>query len=265
MIYPAKKFEGYHIHAHDGVLGTVKDIYFDDEFWAVRYLVVATGSWLNGRQVLLPAAKLTADHAVARSFSIDATQDQVRNSPPIESDPPVSRQQEKALHDYFGWPYYWGVAPFASGAMGPIPPAPPDTALPPRASKEPEETEGRRGSAVETESRAQGDPHLRSIRETRHYAIEARDGSIGHVEDFLIDDDTWEIPHLIVDTRNWLPGRKVLLPPASILPVNWSASDLHVDLTREQIERAPGYVPGQPATADYTDRPHAHRSRPGGS
>lgn len=258
MIYAAKLLEGYHINARDGVLGTVKDIYFDDQSWAARYFVVATGSWLKGRQVLLSAVRLVADSETPNTLSIDATQDQVRNSPPIETHQPVSRQQEQVLHDYFGWPYYWGVAPFAGTAMAPVPP----TGMPPGTGTEtgsaPEGAGNTRTESRGSQTSVDADPHLRSVREVRGYAIAASDGDIGHVEDFLLEDSTWEVRHLVVDTRNWLPGRKVLITPGSIRTIDWSRSDVSVHLTREQIKSAPEYDPTRPVTADYTDQLEAH-------
>lgn len=259
MIYTAKQLEGYRISARDGVLGTVKDIFFDDEVWTARYFVVSTGSWLKGRPVLLAAARLLADKTIQGTLAIDATQDQVRNSPSVDEHPTVSRQQEQALHDHFGWPYYWGVAPFAGGVVAPV-----TTAgivpggMPDRIGTTPEGTGTARRPDRPDAARAEGDPHLRSVREVRGYAIAARDGDIGHVEDFLLEDVTWEIRHLIVDTRNWLPGRKVLVTPASIQSVDWSTSDVRVNLTRDQIKTAPEYDPSQPVSADYTDRLEAH-------
>lgn len=260
MIYAAKQLEGYHINARDGVLGTVKDIYFDDESWAARYFVVETGSWLKGRQVLLSAVRLVADQAAAHTLSIDATQDQVRNSPPIESQPPVSRQQEQVLHDYFGWPYYWGVAPFAGAAMAPLSPPTPagTTPLGGPAAPSSDSAETRASSSRSAVEAGNADQHLRSVRDLRGYAIAAQDGEIGHVDDVLLEDSTWEIRHFMVDTRNWLPGRKVLITPGSIRSLDWATSDVRVDLTRDQIKQAPEYDPAQPLSATYTDRLEAH-------
>jgi uncharacterized protein YrrD len=259
MIRPAKELEGYEIAARDGTLGSVKDVYFDDQQWLVRYFVVKTGSWLNGRQVLLSAPQLHAG-SVARALSTDATQEQVRNSPPVEADRPVSRQHEQALHDYFGWPYYWTVAPYAGAAVVPMPPsaaAPAasvftgDVQVPPAVQTRP---------AV-TEPREEHDPHLRSAREVRGYEIAASDGAIGQVEDLLLDDVTWELPYLLVDTRKWLPGRKVILSPQWVQAVRWRESHVAVNLSRDEIKHSPAYDSAAPVDQEYTDRLFAHYGR----
>jgi sporulation protein YlmC with PRC-barrel domain len=261
MIHEAKQFEGYEISARDGVLGTVKDLYFDDQSWTLRYFVVATGTWLSGRQVLLSAPRLIAKPAGARTLAIDATQEQVRNSPSIDTDRPVSRQQEQAMHDHFGWPYYWGVAPFAGGGLSPMSTGMVVPIVPPTTGPKTQKASDMRTSTVESDQKEEEDPHLRSVREMRGYEIAANDGSIGQVEDFLVDDLNWEIRYLVIDTRKWLPGRKVLVAPAWIQSVRWINSEVVVDLLREQIKNGPEYDPMKPVTDDYTDRLYQHYGR----
>ena len=71
----------------------------------------------------------------------------------------------------------------------------------------------------------QNDPHLRSSAAVTGYHIQATDGDIGHVEDFLLDDRSWTIRFMVVDTTNWWAGEKVLIAPAWIERVDWD----HVD------------------------------------
>lgn len=250
MIHTARAFEGYSINARDGALGSVKDIYFGDENWIVRHFVVETGSWLNGRRVLLAAARLTPDPGTQR-LNIEATREQVRNSPPMETDRPVSRQREQEIYDHYGWPYYWGVAPLAGGgiAAGAMMAGPLGVGL----AAAQREVDDVRTSTIEADRRPPGDPHLRSVREVRGYRISARDGELGHVEDLLIDTGTWEIRALVVDTRNWLPGRNVLVPPMAVEAVRWQKSDVVVDLLRDEIKNGPAFERHE-VTADYTDR-----------
>ena len=259
MIHAARHLEGIEIKARDGALGSVKDLYFDDQMWSVRYFVVATGSWLSGRKVLLSAARLTFSGADERQLSIDATQEQVRNSPSIDTDRPVSRQQEEAMHTYYGWPYYWGTAPFAGGgfgsmAMGNVAPM----VLPP--AVEPEQSSDRPPDTPADE-RSKHDSHLRSMHEVRGYRIAARDGSIGEVEDLLIDDADWHIRFLVIDTGKWLPGRKVVVAPQWIQSVRWEQRDVTVDLSRNDIEQSPPYDPRQGISHTDVDLLHRHYRR----
>ena len=181
---------GYSIRAIDGDLGKVNDFYFDDATWTVRYMVVETGNRLAGRKALISLVALGKPDRESTTLSVNLTCDQVRNSPDIDTERPVYRQHEEEIHKYYGWPAYWEGG--YRGALGITPYPLYENPLP-------------RTSA---DSNTHDDPHLRSMRQVKGYHIHANDGSIGHVEDFIVDDDTWAIRHLIVDTGNWLPGKK---------------------------------------------------------
>jgi uncharacterized protein YrrD len=263
MLRTAKSLEGYELRARDGTIGSVKDIYFDDEKWRVRYLVVATGSWLTGRSVLIAAAALTARDWDKRALVVDLTKEQVRESPSVDTNRPVSRQQEEELHRYYAWPYYWTAPLVSVGYVAPIPPETAPAAAAARdSSRLPEPGEARRNAADDTSRSAQrGDPHLRSAHAVRGQHIEAADGSIGHVADFLIEDSTWDVRFLLVDTRNWLPGKKVIVSPARIRDIDWLRSTVRIDLTRDAIQSGPEFDESRPVSADYIDRLEAHYGR----
>lgn len=110
-------------------------------------------------------------------------------------------------------------------------------------------------AAASEEHESSGDSHLRSTGEVNHYHVEATDGAIGHIDDFLIDDD-WRIRFLVIDTRNWWPGKKVIVAPGWIREVNWAESKVFVGLTRATIKGCPEYDPSKPVTAEYAGRLH---------
>jgi uncharacterized protein YrrD len=227
-----KKLVGYRILATTGggEVGQVKEVYFDDEQWVVRYLVVDTGGWLGGRSVLISPYAVQSIDWLRRTIFVNLTRNQVQGSPGIDTDKPVSRQQEAEYHRYYGYPEYWQTATFwAWGAM-------PMIAIPDAQIKE--EEEARRHAAAR---RTRADAHLRSSKVVLGYRIEAADDVTGHVEDFLFDEKTWAIRYLIVDTRNWLHGKHVLVSPSWIRAVNWSERTLSLALTRQEIERSPEY------------------------
>jgi hypothetical protein len=175
-------------------------------------------------------------------LTVDLTKKHIENSPGIETDRPVSDQHQRALHEYYGWPAYWTVAPYpltgTSVAPVPVPPLRDEPAAPP------------------------GDPRLRSFTEVSGYKIHALDGTIGHVEDLLIAPSAWAIRLLVVDTRNWLPGKKVVILPGAIDRVSWSDSAVTVQLSREAIKESPEYSPSAPLPADvealFTNYYHEH-------
>lgn len=256
MLHTAKSFEGKALHATDGDIGHLKDLYFDDEHWHVRYFVVETERGLSSRQVLIsPEAIVRGSVPDDRVISVNLTQRQVRESPGIDTAKPVSRQHEAELRHYYGWPPYWGVV-LPETAFAPAPPLEPASWRAPQTSAS--ETAQPRPDTAEPPA----DPHLRSVGEVTGYHIEAIDGAIGHVADFLIDADTWQIRYLIVDTRNWWPGKKVLVAPNWIRNVSWTASTVAVDLTRATIKGSPAYDPSQPVTPAYAGALHDHYGRP---
>ena len=234
--------QDYAIHATDGMVGHVRDFYFDDQAWVIRYLVVETGNWLTGRKVLVSPMLFEAPSWTARELSVSRTREEIKNSPDIDTERPVSRQQEVEYLNYYNYPYYWGGTSLWGGDMVPgmlVPGygslmAPPSGAIPAQVSGY---------VATEEERHGNDDPHLRSCLAVTGHHILAVDGEIGHVEGFLVDDQTWAIRYLVIDTSNWWLGRKVLIAPLWIDTVNWSDRTVTVSLTRQAIQAAPAYDP----------------------
>lgn len=254
MLFSLYGARGVNIGAKDGLIGSLHDFYFDDATWEIRYAVVDTGSWLFGRRVLLASAALEGLDASRGELAANVTRDQVKQSPSADSDRPVSRQDETTLHDYYGWTPYWGVGGTGAGVL-----IPPIGGVPPR----PHSTRGGNVAAAEIEARtrAESDPHLRSAREATGYHIRASDGDIGHVEDFLAQDGPWAIRYMVVDTRNWWPGRKVLVSPRWIESIDWPGSSFRVDLDREGIRSGPEYDPSRAVARGYEQRLSAYYRR----
>ena len=243
MLSKAKTLKGYTLHGLDGEIGKVKDFYFDDRHWTIRYLVADTGDWLTDRQVLISPHAMGAVNGEERYIAIDLSKQQIEDSPPLDSDKPVSRQFEEGYIEYFGWPVYWS-GPYAWG----------HSPYPVR------EGEKRRESSHGEKA---WDPDLRSTHDVSGYHIHAADGEIGHVEDFIIDDDTWTIRYLLINTLNWWPGKKVLVSPQWIERVSWGESKVFVNLSRETIKLSPEYSEEFLLTRDYEDALHRHYNRKG--
>lgn len=212
---------GFRIAAKDGDIGTVKDFYFDDEMWTVRYLIVKTGPWFS-REVLISPEAVTDHSWEADTFSVGITKEQVRESPDIDTDKPVSRQQEAELARYYPWRSYWGTGFYPSGVWGVVESTP---SFDPGLMREAESTET-----------SHEDKHLRSSKAVAGYHIHAENGDIGHVANFIFDDQTWQIAYLLVDTHNWLGGKKVLVAVSHVKNVEWENSKVVIDLTIEAIK-----------------------------
>jgi uncharacterized protein YrrD len=244
MLSKAKTLKGYKLDSRDGEIGKVKEFYFDDRHWTIRYLVADTGSWLTGRQVLISPYALSAVSKEEEHITIDLTKKQIEDSPPLESDKPVSRQFEDAYFGYYELPLYWN-GPNMWGYY-------------PYIVRDREKWR----KSIEDE-KASWDPHLRSTRDMSGHHVQAVDGEIGHVDDFVIDDETWAIRYLIIDTQNWWLGKQVLVSPRWIELVSWDESKVFVNLPRETIKESPEYTEEALITRDYEDRLHRHYNRQG--
>jgi hypothetical protein len=213
------------VHAADGELGRIKDFFFDDESWVVRYAVVDTGTWLPGRKVLITPGIIEVIDWQSEIVHCLLTKAQIETSPPVHVEAPLTRPTEELLSDYFGWNQYWHRA--AANGNG-----------------------GDHSHSVGTATLA-AEAQLRSAREVAGYAIAALDGDIGHVEELIADDETWTIRYLVVGTRNWLPGRKVLISPEWVSGISWAEQRVHVDLSREAVKSSPPYDPTSPVNRQY--------------
>ena len=242
MLIKVKTLNGYKLHSLDGEIGTVKEFYFDDRHWTIRYLVADTDNWLAGKVLISPYALVRVVES-DKQLSVNLTKQQIENSPSLDSDKPVSRQFEDDYCDYYGWPTYWtGDSVWGNS-----------TYL--------ERDRSKWGGS--TASVKAWDRHLRSTHEVTGYHFQALDGEIGHIEDFVLDDKTWTIRYLIVGTKNWWPGKSVLISPQWIERVSWSESKVFINLSREAIKRSPEYTPESLLTRDYEAGLHRHYGRKG--
>jgi len=244
----------------DGSIGRVHDLYFDDQAWTIRFLVVETGAWLEGRKVLISPVATDEPDWDRRLLPVSVTREQVRKSPDVDSRKPVSRQHEIENYAYYGYPYYWG----GSGIWG--------EGMRPRkmlaaygGAKSPEavraQTEFVQAQADAHRQRGD-DPHLRSARAMIRYHIHATDGEIGHVDGMIVDDETWTVRYLVVNTSDWWMGHQVLVAPSWISDISWLEATVSVDLSREAVKNAPAYDPDELPDREQEKRTYEHYARP---
>jgi uncharacterized protein YrrD len=213
---------GMRIHATDGDLGHVHDVYFEDGRWLVRYLEVDTRHWLLDRHVLLtPSAVQSIDWEHGR-IHVALTREQVRNSPDIDSHKPVSRQRETQVQEYFQWPFQssdrvWERAELAAELH---------TLM--------LETSGREVTAPLPEQ-TKDDPHLWSARALSDYGLEGTDGDLGRVDDLLVEEDAWAIRHIVIGARSWLSAKWFLVPVDRIQGISWGAKRVRVSQGSETV------------------------------
>jgi hypothetical protein len=241
MLRSAKSLNGYLLATQDGEIGRCNDFLFDDEYWIIRYMVADTRKWLPGQKVLISPAALGSPDWSTRRFPVNLSSEQIKKSPPLDEDAPVSRLYEIKYADYYSYSYYWAE---------PRPTLyPPEIHVPPPAKQVKED--------IHPE-----ESHLRSIKEVTDYRIRATDGDLGYAEDFIIEEEQWIIRYLVIDTRKWLPGRSVLVSPGWIEEVDWMDTRLGVNLSKNAIKNGPEYDPSEPINREYEARLYDYYGRP---
>jgi len=260
MLRSIEELEKYEVQANDGLIGHVRDFFFDDESWVVRYVVVDTGSWLSERKVLISPISIGRVESEKKRLQVFLDREQIKNSPDIDSDMPVSRQHEIRYLNYYGYPYYWGgnglwgAGSFPSLMISDIDERAKQVADEEDLLQRSENSDQRESELghvnraqlsssgfAKSESAKPENPHLRSCKSVLNHEIQATDGLIGHVEGFLVDEDTWAIRYLVVQTGHWWSGHKVLIVPDWITSVNWFESTVTVDLSRAAIKESPHF------------------------
>ena len=243
MFKHLRDLEGFRLAAEDGEIGHVTDLYFEDAAWAVRYLVVATGSWLFGKNVLISPNAVERVNWDDECIKVNLTMEQVRNSPDIDTDRPISRQQEADYHLYYNFPPYWGGVALWGRYDEP--------------GGEATQAESE-ATMQDKEYGAKWDSHLRSAREVRGYHVVAIDGKVGHLDNFLCNPDSWAIRYLVIDTGGWLKKHEVLFTPKLVDRVIWAEATVNVNASRELMESAPEYTPDTKIDRAFEEALFAH-------
>jgi len=220
MLQNIKDLYGNKILASDGVIGHVQDFYFDDIIWVIRYMVADTGNWLPGREVLLSPHSFGPLNQEEETMLVNLTKKQIEDSPMMETHEPVSRQYEMEYYRYYGWPAYWNGGSVWGFNNYPV-------VMPPS-----------RDQIVSYDlHHSNDDKHLQSMSAVDGYHIQATDGMIGHVSDFLIDDMSWSIRELVVETGHWYSGKEILISPDKIDRISYEESKVFVNLSKADIQR----------------------------
>ncbi|MCS6096884.1 PRC-barrel domain-containing protein [Shewanella baltica] len=258
MLHTLDDLKNLAIHASDGDIGQTRDFYFDDKHWVIRYLVVETGSWLFSKKILLSPISIKELDQEDKTLSVSISREQVKNSPDIDTEKPVSRQYEVDYMGYYGYPDYWsstgiwGSEPspnmMASGYYS-VAPTPDNLDNPDKFAD------------VDAALSRDNDHHLRSSHAVTGYHLDAIDGELGHLQGMLIDIDTWAIRYLIINTSNWWSGHLVLIAPKWIKEVSWPTSKIYVDMTQQQVKDAPTFDPSMPFNLEHEQSLQTHYGR----
>lgn len=219
-------FSGFRMGAIDGEIGIIKEVYFDDQQWVVRYLIVKAGNWLNGRLTLISPQALLAPDWDNELFPTNLTIDQIRHGPDIDTDKPLYRQQEISLYQHFPWSIYWTL-----GAM-PL-----------------EESLDMAIKDIETDNTP--DPHLRSSDKVAEYRVFSQESEVGSVEDFILETNSWKIDFIVVKLGSWMSSKKVLLPVNWIASIDLATSRINLTRTMHQLQNCAEFDPDAPVNEAY--------------
>ncbi|WP_207420607.1 PRC-barrel domain-containing protein [Desertivirga brevis] len=243
MLRSILSLRNFSIRATDGEIGKVKDFYFDDQTWTLRYLVVETGNWLMGRKVLISTSALHAPDWNNQTFPVDLTQDQVKHSPDIDTEKPVTREQEADLHSHYRWPWdRGGISFLTTGMVGGV--IAPDIPFEERIAMETNNDETPEASPR----------HLRSFRQLVDFRIRTSEDQIGELHDFLLNDSDWSIPYMIVEAGSWYSGDKLLAPTKFVDRIEWESMSVNYLKTTSSLKNAPVFDYDQLDKEDFITR-----------
>jgi hypothetical protein len=242
MFYEMKSFKKYSLCGLDGSIGKVKDVLFNDQKWDVRYLVADTGNWLRERQILIkPEFLASVDHDL-HCITVKLTRKQIEDSPPLSSDKPVNCQYDKEYNRFFGFMEGLNSLPIMKSGKTDL---------------------DRQSEEEILEDERSWDQHLRSLSASTGLVIEAMDGEVGSIEDFIVEDKNWNVRYLVIKTLKWWPGKKLLVSPQWITMINWGTSKLFVNINREPFKELQEYTSLDVLTRDYEIKLHKLCSRDG--
>jgi len=242
MLHRMEELIGMAIDATDGLIGKVRDVYFDDHRWVARYLVVDTGEWLMSRKVLISPISVQPIDWDNRTVPVSLTCTQVKDSPDIDTERPVSRQHEVALLNYYDYPEY-----FSGGLLWGSRPSP---------------TTPVADAGVLSTAEVHPDIHLRSLKELIGYHLQASDDAIGQVQDFLFDDHSWAMHYVVAETGRWWLGKPVVFPSQWIDEIDWQDRKVYVEVSRDEVLTSPEYDPKIVLSRDYETALYGNYQRP---
>jgi hypothetical protein len=261
MLYNTNDMKNFKVMATDGEVGTIKDSYFDDDAWVIRYFLVETLSWLSSRKVLISPAAIELPDWQGGSLNVSITGGKIEGAPAIDTDKAVSRQMEEQYLEYYGYPRYWvgqglwGQHMYPNGV-------PPDYVTS-RLDWIERQREDEAAIVTERARHRNGSPQIRSCDTVSGYHVQTRDGEVGHISSFLVDEVSWAIRYLVVDTSNWWTSHNVLIAPPWISGVHWDSETVSTDLSRDAIHASPVFDLHAVMDRAWEVRLHQHYSRIG--
>lgn len=211
----------YNIDASDGEMGKIKDVYFDDEKWAIRYAVIDTRKWLPGRKVLLSPRSFINLNEANENLEVEYDKETIRNSPSIMDEQAVSKEAENSIIGYYGWSRYWIGNPLWGIENGSL--------------DEPTEEKIMHDQQIDE----QQEYDLRSEDETIGFKVHASDGKVGRVADMIYDNEYWKTQYIVVrSSESMVEDQYLVYTPEDIESVDWFEEDIYVKDSLEENKQS---------------------------
>lgn len=240
MLRSLNELLGYELMAQDGQIGEVKDFFFSDEDWTVRYMIVDTGPWILGRKVLISPDALAQPVWASKTLPVNLTREQVKDSPDVDLAKPVSREYEENLNQHYMWVTYWTTTPSAPARPLYFPP-----------------------NLFKDQERKEITSHLRSANEILKYKVKTKEGDVGSVKDFIIDDENWQLGYMVVDIGNLRESEKQILVSLEWLSsIEVSNQKITLSLTQDAIKYSPPFDPTLPVNRQYEEVIYDYYGKP---
>lgn len=222
-----RDLKNYVIAAVNADIGKLDGFYFDDR-WTIRYIVVKTRPVLSARMVLISTVALRKPAWRPLRLRVRLTWEQVEKSPRVNLNRPVLRRHEIEHHNYYGWPYYWS-----------------------KPGPRPHQMKTRSPLGAGSRRLSPNQSCLHGTHELIGCQLVAVGGPVGHVQDILFDDRSWEIRYLVIGTGSWLTGKKILLRPLGGERINWQTRKVYVAMTKKTVRGSPRWDPSRPVNRKY--------------
>lgn len=247
MLKPLSDYSGLILKTVDDEdIGEVKDFYFDDETWTVRYMIVSS----EKGDILISTFSVREFDRLSKSLKSNLSAKKVISAPRADLVRPVSKLEEERLANYYGWPMYW-VWGGATSGVGMYPPEAISSANTPEINEYYQKQYQELQAKIEKST-------LRSYKEIIHYGIDTGNEKFGQVEDLLVDDDTFKIRYVVIDTIRFFPSKNVLVASEWIEDVSWDERVFRTNLSKESIKKSPSYEKSHSPDRNFEEKLHAN-------
>ncbi|MFP4416268.1 MAG: PRC-barrel domain-containing protein [Fibrobacterota bacterium] len=221
MAQSLRKIIGFTLEAIDGKAGKVQDVYFDDVYWQIHYLIIQTGGILEMKQVIIPPHAIDKVDWEKKILYASLSKEKVKSSPDPDTRKTVSRMHEIAMFRYHQWPYYWA-----------------NKTEPPKSQEISDiltDEEKRVRELVEDSSTH---VHLRSLREVLGYHVEVNQRKDGQVHDFIIDEKRWTVCVLEVGSGGWFSHSIHSYDKEQVDMISWMKKKIMLHTSSKQVQNA---------------------------